>query len=102
MGYRRPHHRRAHTRTNSDGSKSSVSESFVKGHNYDRKMESKSQSCGTTSEGGLLSAILLLFGGACFILCWLGILLGWDSGEVLFYGCGFLVSLIVFFVLSTK
>lgn len=32
MGYRRPHHRRAYTRTNSDGSKSYVRESEVKGH----------------------------------------------------------------------
>ena len=34
MGYRRPHHRRAHTRTNADGSKSYVKECDVKGHNY--------------------------------------------------------------------
>ena len=86
MGYRRPHHRRAHTRTNADGSKSYVSESDVKGHRYNKKAQ-YSYSSSSSNNYDTLDEILyyaLISSLICFIL---GALLHWS---------GFLWCLLIF------
>ena len=89
MGYRRPHHRRAHTRINADGSKSYVKETDVKGHNYNNKPHyNYSNSTSSNWFDELLATIAL----AGFILFILGGLLRWD--DVLWYFLIFIVSLI--------
>ena len=92
MGYRRPHHRRAHTRTNADGSKSYVKESEVKGHDYEKKSQYTSSTSSDSGLDGLLATIAL----AGFLLFILGALLRWDN--VLWFFVIFIVSLVWFIV----
>ena len=93
MGYRRPHHRRAHTRTNADGSKSYVKETDVKGHDYNREAQ---YNYSNSSSGSGFDELLALVAAACFILFILGSLLRWD--DVLWYFVIFVASLIWFIV----
>ena len=93
MGYRRPHHRRAHTRTNTDGSKSYVKETDVKGHNYNRKPR---YNFSNSSSGNGFDELLATIAVAGFILFILGVLLRWD--DVVWYFLIFIVSLIWFIV----
>ena len=88
MGYRKPHHRRAHTRTNADGSKSYVRETNVKGHDYEKEAE-----CSHSASGDGWGEILATFALAGFILFILGLLLRWDN-ILLFFGV-FVVSLLL-------
>ena len=83
MGYRRPHHRRAHTRINADGSKSYVKASDVKGHNYNKNIETISYSTSDSNEYDVLDKILFYLSLACFICFILGIILRWS--DVLWY-----------------
>lgn len=78
MGYRRPHHRRSHTRTNADGSKSYVKASDVKGHNYNKKTEHYSSSSSSNDYDGL-DKILFYISLACFICFILGLILRWSD-----------------------
>ncbi|MEE1078927.1 MAG: hypothetical protein UIC64_07735 [Agathobacter sp.] len=93
MGYRRPHHRRAHTRTNSDGSKSHVKECEVKGHNYDKKNQTSFYS---GSDMNALDELLLTIAFVCFILFVLGLLLGWE--DALTYFVLFLITLVFIWI----
>lgn len=98
MGYRRPHHRRAHTRTNADGSKSYVRETDVKGHEYERESQrSYSSSDGNLSSG--LDGLLILLAISGSILFVLGSLLGWDDT---FWYAGLAAVSIVFSLLRQK
>ena len=89
MGYRRPHHRRGHIRTNPDGSKSYVKESDVKGHDYNRKPQHTSSN---SSIGNGFDELLATISIACLILFILGTLLRWD--DTLWYFVVFIVSLV--------
>ena len=94
MGYRRPHHRRAHIRTNSDGSKSYVHESEVKGHDTERKNQSSSSSGAST--GSWLDELLATVAFAGLALFILGLILRWD--EALWYLVLFVISLVLILV----
>ncbi len=96
MGYRRPHHRRAHTRTNSDGSKSYVSKAFVRGHKYNKEETSYPNEEQTHNVDNPLGGIAFLIGLACFILFILGLLLRWDGVDLLIYAVIFIICLVVF------
>lgn len=103
MGYRRPHSRRAHMRTNSDGSKSYVSQSYVKGHEYNRKNEVTNFS--TNRSYTLIEfvvSIVTLIGLSSLILLLLGWFLMWETLELLMYGGIFVVCLIIVVVLGKK
>lgn len=78
MGYRRPHHRRAHTRTNADGSKSYVKECDVKGHNYNGNTD-KYYSRSHNDEYDVLDGILFLVSISGLILFVLGLILHWSD-----------------------
>lgn len=91
MGYRRPHHRRAHTRTNADGSKSYVRESDVKGHNYEKE---KGHSYSSSGDG--LGELFATVAFAGFILFILGLLLRWD--DTLWFLGVFAVSLLLMYI----
>lgn len=96
MGYRRPHHRRAHTRTNSDGSKSYVKETDVKGHDYKENHQRETYISYSGDENiidGFLGLLLL----ACIILFVLGLLLRWD--DTLWY---FVIGLVSFLLLYLR
>lgn len=66
MGYRRSHQRRAHMRTNADGSKSYVKESHVKGHEV-RKYRNYSSSSGYSGSGDNWALWLLFWAVLYFI-----------------------------------
>lgn len=78
MGYRRSHYRRAHTRTNQDGSKSYVKDSYVQGHEYNKK-EDFSNIYSTASAKESFLSILILIWLSSVVLSWLGIFLDWDG-----------------------
>ena len=88
MGYRRSHHRRAHTRINADGSKSYVKASDVKGHNYNKNTEYYSTTSSNDYDG--LDEILFYISLACLVCFILGILLHWS--DVLWYLLIFLIA----------
>ena len=89
MGYRRSHHRRAHMRTNADGSKSYVKESNVKGHSYNKNAK-KLYSSSHSDEYDIVENILFYVSLACFILFLLGIILRWT--DALWFLLIFLIS----------
>ena len=91
MRYRRPHHRKAHTRTNADGSKSHVRESDVKGHDYEKEKEHT-----YSGSGDGLGELLATFAFAGFILFVLGLILRWD--DTLWFLVVFMVSLLLMFI----
>ena len=91
MGYRRPHHRRAHTRTNADGSKSYVRETDVKGYGCGKEKEHTYSGSGD-GFGELLATIAL----AGFFLFVLGLLLRWD--DTLWFLAVCAVSLLLMFI----
>ena len=74
MGYRKSHHRRAHTRTNANGSQSYVRDTEVKGHNC-RSEKQRSNSYESNSVDEWLAT--LAFAG--FTLFILGLILRWDD-----------------------
>lgn len=83
MGYRRAHRRRAHTRTNQDGSESYVKESYVQGHQYNRK-KFFFDITGAADAKTQFLAILVLIWISSIILTWIGIFfdlegIGWYS-----------------------
>ena len=93
MGYRRPHHRRAHIRTNSDGSKSYVKDADVKGHRFERQNKRMDTS---ERNGGGVDELLATIALACLLLFFLGVILGWD--DTIWYFVGFLLSGFVMFM----
>ena len=87
MGYRRAHHRRAHTRINSDGSKSYVKEAYVKGHEFNRKPQ---YNYSNTSDGNWFDEFLMLLAASCLFLFYVGSLLMWE--DTLWYLVVFILS----------
>ena len=96
MSYRRPHHRRAHIRTNSDGSKSYVSKAFVRGHKYNKEETYYSNDKQTHNVDNPLGGVAFLIGVACLILFLLGLILGWGGVDLLIYAIIFIICLVVF------